>query len=92
MPAYVEQMFDRLEASGIIVGWNRDDWDIWTTSIGLDIRIAPASNEQSQSRVANAAERGASPTAGPRRFASALIRSAAVLAWAVPGHSLTICR
>ncbi len=41
VPAYVEQMFDRLEASGIIVGWDRDDWDIWTTTIGLNIRIAP---------------------------------------------------
>jgi hypothetical protein len=40
VPAYVEQMFDRLEASGIIVGWNRDDWEIWTTTVGLDIRIA----------------------------------------------------
>ncbi len=39
VPAYVEQMFDRLEASGIIVGWDRDDWEIWTTTIGLDIRI-----------------------------------------------------
>jgi hypothetical protein len=42
VPAYVEQMFDRLEASGIIVGWDRSDWEIWTTRIGLDIRIAPA--------------------------------------------------
>jgi len=41
VPAYVEQTFDRLEASGIITGWDRDDWDIWTTTIGLDIRIAP---------------------------------------------------
>lgn len=41
VPAYVEQMFDRLEGSGIIVGWDRGDWEIWTTSIGLDIRIAP---------------------------------------------------
>lgn len=41
VPAYVEQMFDRLEGSGIIVGWSRDDWEIWTTRIGLDIRIAP---------------------------------------------------
>jgi hypothetical protein len=41
VPAYVEQMFDRLEASGIIVGWNRNDWEIWTTNIGLDIRIGP---------------------------------------------------
>jgi hypothetical protein len=41
VPAYVEQMFDRLEASGIINGWDRGDWDIWTTSVGLDIKIAP---------------------------------------------------
>ncbi len=41
VPAYVEQMFDRLEASGIILGWDRSDWEIWTTRIGLDIRIAP---------------------------------------------------
>ncbi len=44
--AYVEQMFDRLEASGIITGWNRSDWDIWTTTIGLDIRIAPKSQNR----------------------------------------------
>lgn len=41
VPAYVEQMFDRLEASGIIVGWNREDWEINTTMIGLDVRITP---------------------------------------------------
>ena len=41
VPAYVEQMLDRLEASGIIVGWSRDDWEIWTTSVGLNIKIAP---------------------------------------------------
>jgi hypothetical protein len=46
VPAYVEQMFDRLEASGIIVGWNRNDWEIWTTNIGLDIRIALRSGRQ----------------------------------------------
>jgi hypothetical protein len=39
VPAYVEQMFDRLEASGIIDGWDRDDWEIRTTAIGLDIVI-----------------------------------------------------
>ena len=41
VPAYVEQMFDRLEASGIIVGWDRDDWEISTSTIGLNIRITP---------------------------------------------------
>lgn len=45
VPAYVEQMFDRLEASGIIVGWDRDDWEIRTTKIGLNIRISPAHHE-----------------------------------------------
>ncbi len=42
VPAFVAQMFDRLEASGIIDGWNRDHWKITTTRVGLDIRIAPA--------------------------------------------------
>lgn len=46
VPAYVEQMFDRLEASGIIVGWDRNDWAIGTTRIGLDIRIAPREDEE----------------------------------------------
>ena len=41
VPAYVEQMFDRLEASGIILGWDRDQWQIETTRIGLNIRIIP---------------------------------------------------
>jgi hypothetical protein len=50
VPAYVEQTFDRLEASGIIVGWNRHDWDIWTTSIGLDIRIAPKPEQEAESQ------------------------------------------
>ena len=42
VPTYVEQMFDRLEASGIITGWDRTEWEIWTTTIGLDIRIRAA--------------------------------------------------
>jgi hypothetical protein len=41
VPAYVEQMLDRLEASGIIAGWDRDDWEITTTRIGLNIVIRP---------------------------------------------------
>jgi hypothetical protein len=45
VPAYVEQTFDRLEASGIIEGWDRDDWDIRTTRVGLDIRISPRKPE-----------------------------------------------
>jgi hypothetical protein len=53
VPAYVEQMFDRLEASGIIAGWNRDDWDIWTTTIGLDIRIRSRSGKPKEEQAAN---------------------------------------
>ena len=45
VPAYVEQMFDRLEASAIIDGWDRDDWEIRTTRVGLDIRITPRTVE-----------------------------------------------
>jgi hypothetical protein len=41
VPAYVEQMFDRLEGSGIITGWDRNDWDITTTAVGLNIKIRP---------------------------------------------------
>ncbi|WP_435021294.1 hypothetical protein TA3x_002298 [Tundrisphaera sp. TA3] len=46
VPAFVEQMLDRLEATGIIVGWDREDWEISTTSIGLDVRISPRAREQ----------------------------------------------
>jgi hypothetical protein len=48
VPAYVEQMFDRLEASGIIVGWDRDDWDVETSRIGLDIRISPKGEDPAE--------------------------------------------
>lgn len=48
VPAYVEQMFDRLEASGIINGWDRSQWTIYTTAIGLDISIAPKGEEKAE--------------------------------------------
>ena len=42
MPARIlSDRLKKLEASGIIVGWDRDEWEIWTTTIGLNIRIAP---------------------------------------------------
>lgn len=40
-PTYVEQMFDRLEAANMIVGWDRAEWEITTEVIGLDIIITP---------------------------------------------------
>lgn len=46
VPYYVEQMLDRLEASGIIVGWNREEWTITTTRVGLNIRIRPVLEEE----------------------------------------------
>lgn len=45
VPALVQQMFDRLEGSGIVQGWNRDDWEIGTTGVGLDIRIRRRADE-----------------------------------------------
>ena len=61
VPAYVEQMFDRLEASGIIVGWDRDDWEIWTTTIGLDIRIAARPGTSTTADTASAEAAAAAP-------------------------------
>src|SRR6516164_8413313 len=63
VPAYVEQMFDRLEASGIIVGWNRNDWEIWTTNIGLDIRISPRAKGQAEPEDADGPEQISAPGA-----------------------------
>ena len=76
VPAYVEQMFDRLEASGIIVGWDRDDWEIGTTKIGLDIRIGPAGEAEARTGAAGESEARRSIREPP----SALMRAAAVLA------------
>lgn len=41
VPLYVEQAFDRLEAKGMIVDWNRHEWEITTTFVGLNIIIKP---------------------------------------------------
>jgi hypothetical protein len=46
VPAYVEQMLDRLEAAGLIVGWDRGKWEITTTNIGLNILLSPVSVSQ----------------------------------------------
>ena len=42
VPTYVEQLLDRLEAAHMITGWNRDEWEIATRQIGLDVVIRPA--------------------------------------------------
>jgi hypothetical protein len=41
VPTYVEQMLDRLEAARMITGWNREEWDISTRVVGLDVILKP---------------------------------------------------
>ncbi|CAN5896674.1 hypothetical protein BH23PLA1_BH23PLA1_04060 [soil metagenome] len=62
VPAYVEQMFDRLEASGIIEGWERTDWEIRTNRIGLDIRILPAETIQAAIAEREASKKSPDPS------------------------------
>ena len=40
-PIYLQQMLDRLEAKRFVQGWNRDEWEISTTNIGLDLILKP---------------------------------------------------
>ena len=41
VPMYVEQMLDRLEAVRMITGWDRSEWEITTSSVGLDVFLTP---------------------------------------------------
>lgn len=41
VPIYVEQLLDRLEAKRVVTDWNRDEWDISTTLVGLDVIMRP---------------------------------------------------
>ncbi len=41
VPVFVEQLLDRLEATKIITGWDRSEWTIATTNIGLDVILTP---------------------------------------------------
>jgi hypothetical protein len=41
VPVYVEQTLDRLEAARVLTDWNRNEWQITTTVIGLDVLICP---------------------------------------------------
>jgi len=41
VPMFVEQLLDRLEAAQMITGWHRDEWDISTRLVGLDVVIRP---------------------------------------------------
>ncbi len=42
VPTYVEQLLDRLEAKKIVTHWNRDEWNIETTVVGLDVIMKPS--------------------------------------------------
>lgn len=43
VPSYVQQMFDRLETANMITDWDRDEWEISTKIVGLDVVIRPVS-------------------------------------------------
>ena len=42
VPVYVELTLDRLEAARVVTDWHRNEWQISTTVIGLDVLIRPA--------------------------------------------------
>ena len=48
VPVYVEQTLDRLEARRVITDWHRDEWEVTTTLIGLDVVIHPAVEEATE--------------------------------------------
>lgn len=52
VPIFVEQLLDRLEAKKIITHWNRDEWDIETTVLGLDVLMTPITAKQQQKKKA----------------------------------------
>ncbi|HMP60490.1 MAG TPA: hypothetical protein PKD86_14170 [Gemmatales bacterium] len=41
VPAYVEQLLDRLEAANMVTGWCRSEWVITTKLVGLDVVLRP---------------------------------------------------
>ncbi|MHB0955442.1 MAG: hypothetical protein ACYC0X_03595 [Pirellulaceae bacterium] len=41
VPVYVEQTLDRLEGARVVTDWHRNEWQISTTLIGLDVLIQP---------------------------------------------------
>jgi len=45
VPVYLGQTLDRLEAKRIITEWNADEWLIETSTIGLDVKMTPVSEE-----------------------------------------------
>lgn len=48
VPMYVEQMIDRLEGTRIVSGWSRNQWEIFTQVIGLDVVLRPVPRESDE--------------------------------------------
>ena len=54
VPSFVEQTLDRLESVHMVVNWNRDEWDIDTKVVGLDVVMSPVEpSEKSSTRRKN---------------------------------------
>ncbi|MEW4487952.1 hypothetical protein AB1L42_07695 [Thalassoglobus sp. JC818] len=47
-PLYVQQTLDRLEAKRIIKDWHRNEWQIKTTVIGLDVILTPLAEDEDE--------------------------------------------
>lgn len=48
LPFYTELTLDRLEGSNIITDWNRNEWKVSSTVVGLDIIIEPVLEEDEE--------------------------------------------
>ena len=67
VPTFVDQMLDRLEAVHMVKNWHRDEWDVTTTVVGLDVIIEPIV-------VAEAAPASDASSAGKKKRASKKVR------------------
>ncbi|MBL8896705.1 MAG: hypothetical protein JNM84_03715 [Planctomycetes bacterium] len=67
VPTFVEQMLDRLESVRLVTGWRREEWSIETTSIGLDVHIAPLAETVTEPAAAASGARAADAAPLPRK-------------------------
>ena len=65
VPTYVEQLLDRLEAAQMITGWHRDEWEITTRLVGLDVVIKPTAVAAPSSAAASPDAPAVPPTPPP---------------------------
>jgi hypothetical protein len=52
VPVFVDQMLDRLESVHMVSGWHRDEWDVTTTVVGLDVWVTPVEPATAGSKAA----------------------------------------